>query len=634
MRLNRNYIRGILLLGFAALIAALSTTTTMAESGGFAGVCDNGAPAREQQYCHFFEYFRSTANTLDHRLADNLGVKDADDTRSIGLIIAIDKYPNQQDISAAKVDGDNLTQFLINDQQFDEVIVLRNSDATVSNINYFLLDYLVNRALDYHKKARLLIAYSGHGRPQNGAEKAAFLLSDIKIVDGSDFIFPMDEFSSDVDQLAKNYFQILTLINACYGGNIFTMTMSGGNADTTTSPGSYAITAGDNQHEVPALLPQRGSLFFDLIVDGVRRGVADTSYWEFFAAFDEKGRPIKRDGLTRTGALGNYLASAYAKINQLRPHVDLGFKTLATPWIGPAEKDVAQGGFFFLTDAEIGSPTDLAFAYGHATPPPIAVAENRTGTQSQSFSVPPGPVSSIKGMPGIKIFKQPGVYPVHGYDLSSQDGAVDWKDFVNANHPRFVYARAFGWRGVDSTFNDRLSNLIHYHVDHGAYLKYNFCVSPAGQFERLKAKVPSSPDTLPIAIELVTPSADQDRTQGLDELPCYQHVGVEKARQDILSLVRHVQDHYRKTPVIFGNRYNLQILTDSRFNDYMIWLAAYNATGNRLRGTNPWTLWQYGTEDVKGVGAGTTVDVFFGTEEQYASFKEGKGNIARQAVTQ
>ena len=162
MRL-KDQVQFFLLVSIALLTFAVPAVS---QTPAYSGVCPNGAPAREK-YCNFFVHFNNDSNSpLDIRIAEALEVKTASETRSIGLIVAIDKYPMIPggDISAAAVDAQRLQDFLIHEQKFDEVILLRNQDATIDNINYFLEDYLVNRPSDFNKKARLLIAYSGHGR--------------------------------------------------------------------------------------------------------------------------------------------------------------------------------------------------------------------------------------------------------------------------------------------------------------------------------------------------------------------------------------------------------------------------------------------------------------------------------------
>lgn len=666
--------------GLVGLVCTL--TSAAAQVPPYSGTCANGAPARQARYCRFFAHFNTDATApLDTRIADAVGVKTAAETRSIGIVITIDKYPNLpgHDIPAAAVDGTRLVNFLIDKQKFDEVIVLHNEDATVDNINYFLEDYLVNRAADFNKKARLLIAYSGHGRygKADGTADgiAAFVLSAANDVNGSANMYKMQEFASDIENLASRYFHVLTLINACYGGGFFRDGSPGGNADAFGKPGSYAITAGSANDLVPSLDPARGSVFFDLLIEGITQGTADPLYWDAYSLVSADGSKVQQSGLTRTLALTNYLTSAYIRIVRERASTDPGLR-LSDPWIGPAQSGIALGGFFFLSDRgsspamaaadaynEVATATPdnatgnaLTFGLGggltgatvpgitrsngypltsgapQSTNAPIGIASRPPASAVESYrtpiTVPLGPASSIVGRPDIKIFKAPDIYPVQGYDFSSADGQIDWQVFGAMSRPRFIYARAVGWNGPDTTFLERWSHIRALGIDRGAYLKYDFCQSPEEQLARLSRIVPVDQDTLPIAIEIVNPNGEDNH-----QLACLNAMGLESAKTAILKFASDLRAHYGKIPLLYGNRNNLSTFVDERADEFMIWLGSYGASGIQLRGRNPWTLWQYsGTLNVKGVGPNTTGEVFFGTGEQYDLFKEGQSNVALNAV--
>lgn len=641
-------------LKFGCIAVSLTAAAFGAEPEPYSGTCANGAPAHEAKYCPYFEHFDATPGSrqLDIRIKDALRVSDSSATRAIGLVIAIDSYPNMPNgnLPAAKVDGDRLVRFLIENQKFDEVIVLRNENASADNINYFLHKYLPNRATEFNKMARLLIAYSGHGRygTSDGQTDvpAAFVLSAAKDPGGFENMYRMQEFASAVEALAARYFHVLTLVNACYGGNFFTSGKPGGNPDTFVQRGSYALTAGSSDDFVLSLIPKRGSIFFDLIIEGVSTGEADPLYWEAYSVIGDDGERVQQKGLTRTLALTTYLSSSYAKIVRLNSKADSKFN-LSAPWIGPAQQGIAFGGFFFLSDRGNGGTMTAANAYGISPPPskpdkfgvpdavvtatatpvnlPQPTSKSRT---TEGIVVPPGPVSGIPGRPEIKIFKPPDIYPIKGFDLSSADGEIDWKTFSRENFPRFIYARAAGWAGPDQTFKNRWSNAKALQIDRGAYLKYDYCLSPADQMKRMAHIVPFEPDSLPVAIEIVHPKGESKR-----QLDCLQTIGTNQAKTGILDLASRIRDHYKKTPLLYGNRYNLATFLDDRSNEFMIWLGSYGATGVKLSGRNPWTLWQYsGTLNVKGVGPKTTGEVFFGTEAQYRLFKDGKGNVALRAI--
>lgn len=628
---------------WAVALLICSSGSLAQENSGYSGTCPNGAPAGDPRFCRFFVQFNTdSAKLLDVRIADALGVASANETRSIGLVISIDSYPNLPgyDVSAAGVDGTRLVSFLLNQQKFDEVILLRNGDATVENINYFLEEYLPNRADDFNKKARLLIAFSGHGRygTSDGTtdRRPAYLLSGVTDVNGSAHIYKMDDLASNVEALAGRYFHVLTLINACYGAGFF-KSGSAGNADAFSEPGSYAITAGARNDIVAAIDPSRGSLFFDLIIEGVTQGKADPLYWEAYEMVGLDGVPVLKKGLTRTQALSTFLTSSYARIRRQRTRFDANFK-LGNPWIGSAQKGDAPGGFFFLSERGNTAPMAAADNYEKAMSAirdPLASSVQLFGANNSFYrsrlievSVPIGPVSSIAGRPDIKIFKAPEVYPIKGYDLSSADGKTDWQALRTVRPPRFIYARAVGWAGPDWTFKEKWTAVKSLGIDHGAYAKYDFCRTPLEQLSRLTSIVPIDADALPLAIEIVHPKGEDKR-----QLQCLNAAGIEHAKKGILELAALVHGHYYKTPLLYGNRNNLSTFLDEGADEYMLWLGSYSATAKQMRGRNPWTLWQYsGSLDVKGIGKKTTGEVFFGTENQYVDFKKGLTNVALRAV--
>ncbi|MEV8518977.1 GH25 family lysozyme [Dyella marensis] len=647
-----------------ALLALLPAGPLRAQSppAPFEGTCPSGAPAKEH-YCAFFVRYNTGDGPLQAMVGDFLGVTEASQTRSVGLIIAIDDYPNLpgHNLTAAAVDARRLQDFLINDQHFDEVIVLRNADASAENINYFLEDYLPRHADDYKgsdgkSRARLLIAYSGHGRGRSPSAQPAFILSGATDPEGSDGIYKMTEFTGDVANLATHYFHVLTLINACFGANVFPSGSTGA-AASPTAPGSFIITAGSPNDEVQALIPSRGSLFFDLVVNSITQGEADPQSYQYYSS-NQDGSVQSAGTLTLTLALDSYLTAAFYRINAIQKKTDPAFHAISPPYFGPVQSGVAQGGFFFVANKPPGDPLASISPYLKPLAPgsPIETASigempPAPGLPSRSYafsprpasteatadqSVPVGPVSSIKGHPDIKIFKPPVIYPIKGYDLSSADGRIDWNAFARSPRPNFIYARALGWAGPDPTFADRWSHVKGLGIDRGAYIKFNFCLSVQDQLDQFQRLVEADPDMLPVGIELVTPSVDQ--SQGARQLACYQQLGAAQARERILQLAQGIKLQSRKTPILLGNSYNLSVLTDERSETYMIWLNAYgphNAISSKLklRGRNPWTMWQYsGTLPVPGIGAQTTGEVFFGTPLQYEAFRRGEGNVGLEAA--
>ena len=569
------------------------------------------------------------------------------------------------DLSAAAVDAQRLQDFLVDDQKFDEVIVLRNEEATVDTINYFLEDYLVHRAPDFNNNARLFIAYSGHGRfgTANGLAdtQAAFVLSGATDLNGYSNIYKMTAFAGDITALASRYFHVLTMINACYGGSVFQVS-GGGNPASYTEPGSYVLTAGGDKDVAVSVDPKRGSIFFDQFISGVKSGAADIAKRNSSSIVDEAGS-IKSIGIARTGPIFTYLTDQFEVIARARKRLTPPVP-LSPPWGGAVQIGVARGGLFFLTPSStppvaalgptVSQNTAAPFGGGSVSPkrilqPPSQPATPwktvdytapwmsvdpvplQTATTVQAApawgNVPPGPISSLPGRPDIKIFKDPDIYPVKGLDLSSNDGNVKWKELTDDFHPSFVYLRAIAWKGPDKRFHQNLQSAKELSLSYGAYLKFDFCLSAQQQLARFQDSFPPDPSALPTALELEQPEDDNH------QLACQKKLSSEQVKQAILDLGHSIETAYGKTPILYGNRAGLFKFNDTRFNRFMIWLGNYGRSDISMPGRNPWTLWQYtGTANIKGIGRKSTANVFFGTRLQFETFKLGIGNTALQAV--
>src|SRR5580692_9840431 len=123
-----------------------------------------GAEVDSKERCAFFAHYEPDGRKSDDRIVRNLQLTTGQSARSIAVIVGISNYDNKDySIPAAHVDVVNLTSFLVDKQQFDEVIVLEDKNATMDNIRYFLRKYALDRTSFYQGKVRFLFAYSGHG---------------------------------------------------------------------------------------------------------------------------------------------------------------------------------------------------------------------------------------------------------------------------------------------------------------------------------------------------------------------------------------------------------------------------------------------------------------------------------------
>ena len=275
--------RSALILG---LFGAAFTITSSEPVAQASVTCENGATVDVASRCAYFAQFGPEDEAPDPRIARNLNVGAGEFARTIAVVIAISKYRNPEyDLPAAKKDASKLREFLIQDQKFDEVIVLKNQAATIENIRYFLRTYAIQRASFYGGKIRFLFAFSGHGVPVQTVGDVAtsvgikpsvgLALSNARDDRDLENIYGLNELRPLFTDLAKNTYQFLALINACYGGAAFGFVLGGGDQNDIESRGSWGITAGPDDDRVISLGKGHPSLFFEKLIDGIESGDAD-----------------------------------------------------------------------------------------------------------------------------------------------------------------------------------------------------------------------------------------------------------------------------------------------------------------------------------------------------------------------
>lgn len=130
-------------------------------------------------------------------------------------------------------------------------------------------------------------------------------------------------------------------------------------------------------------------------------------------------------------------------------------------------------------------------------------------------------------------------------------------------------------------------------MDRGAYVVFDYCRSPSEQLAAAQDAVGAEPGELPLAIDVeFTGSVKRQEA-------CKDQLGTEGLRLAVIELAAGMKVWSGKTPVIYSSDIILRDLLDSRFEPYMIWLAA-TAKRDRPR-ISPFkakTLGRYGNTHV------------------------------------
>lgn len=603
--------RWLIFCGLLALASGtFSTTQVMAEDAS----CDSGALVRSVELCKYFIRYKNDDSPVDPRVQQQFGIDETTSARSIAIVVAIDHYTmDGADIPPAKVDGDNLTHFLVDNQKFDEVIVLRNEDATKDRIEYFLSDYVNAQRSLYQGHTRVLFAYSGHGTPNGNAEGASLVLSAASSNADLPNLFPLSELNQKLQQLSQYHFQSLSLINACYGGDLFGTSKPGGNLFVSNATGAHALTAG-SPNELVWSLPgtTSGSIFFDEIIKGVESGDADKANHVLLS--DGSGKtflvPVY---IIRLGNLVSYLTDAVRDLG-MNPETKQSY---GVPWLGSVGTDKPSiGAFFFL------GPENAQVAGSSASSKPntivLASASDINKSLGASFKFDTH-VTSIPSRPDIKVFNPPESYEVRGLDISHFN-AVDWAK-VRTHATDFIYIRATGIAGEDKKFRENWEGARQKHIVRGAYHYFGVCEEPEKQYVRIAKVVELQKGDLPIAIDVDWPPPISQQAK------CAKELGEVAVARRVVTLSALLKEHYGRTPVIYGNSEVFNDLLKDQLQSATIWLGERDKPmpEGKLAGTTPWIFWQF-TEKNKTPGFQGQIDasVFFGNSAQFKDFVDGK----------
>lgn len=200
-------------------------------------------------------------------------------------------------------------------------------------------------------------------------------------------------------------------------------------------------------------------------------------------------------------------------------------------------------------------------------------------------------------------------YPIHGVDVSSYQGKIDWKELA-AQDVRFAYIKATeGSSHRDRCFSDNWQAVSETDIKAGAYHFFSFESPGRTQAENFISAVPDAANALPPAVDL-----EYYGSYAGNPLPA------EKIAPELRDLLDALERHYGKRPIIYVTEPTYLQYVYTYFDDYDIWFRSVVTDppdGN-------WRFWQYTSrEQLKGYdGREKFIDmnVFLGTEEEWNIF--------------
>ncbi|UOQ54020.1 glycoside hydrolase family 25 protein [Hymenobacter cellulosivorans] len=204
-------------------------------------------------------------------------------------------------------------------------------------------------------------------------------------------------------------------------------------------------------------------------------------------------------------------------------------------------------------------------------------------------------------------------YSIHGIDVSSYQGKIDWKTVAEHN-VRFAFIKAS--EGVtlrDSRFPRNWKQARAAGIYRGAYHYFQPNYDGAKQANLFTRTVPLSPGDLPPVLDV--------------EAPEFHDVAV--MRRGVGTWLRLVERHYGVKPILYSNYSFYKRHLAGHFDDYPLWLAHYEVESPKLP-RDKWIIWQHSDEAyIPGIRGTVDFNVFQGNFENLLALRIPAARPAR-----
>ncbi|GAB3859518.1 hypothetical protein GCM10028822_36190 [Hymenobacter terrigena] len=196
-------------------------------------------------------------------------------------------------------------------------------------------------------------------------------------------------------------------------------------------------------------------------------------------------------------------------------------------------------------------------------------------------------------------------YSVHGIDVSSYQGHIDWPE-VARNRVRFAFIKASeGATLRDPRFARNWREARAAGVLCGAY--HYFLPNRDGkvQADLFAQTVPLAPGDLPPVLDV--------------EAANFHDVAV--LRREVARWLRLIEAHYGVRPILYSNHSFYKRHLAGHFDDYPLWLAHYEVEHPTLP-RSKWIIWQHSDEAyVPGIRGVVDFNVFQGNFESLQALR-------------
>lgn len=176
----------------------------------------------------------------------------------------------------------------------------------------------------------------------------------------------------------------------------------------------------------------------------------------------------------------------------------------------------------------------------------------------------------------------PSKYTIHGIDVSSYQGKIDWKKVKDMHedelHISFAFIKATeGLAHIDPYFRRNWHEAPKAGITCGAYHYFKPKRSGLWQARFFLQKVKPEKGDLPLVVDIEELSG----------------VSPAKMRKELTSFLDFIERKTGVRPLIYTNISFYQDYLQGYFDDYILWIAHYYKPELKVRGKVNWRFWQH-----------------------------------------
>jgi len=208
---------------------------------------------------------------------------------------------------------------------------------------------------------------------------------------------------------------------------------------------------------------------------------------------------------------------------------------------------------------------------------------------------------------------------IQGIDVSRWQGEIDWAKVKDAE-TRFAFIKATeGGDHLDPNFKRNWAEAKKAGVPRGAYHFVYWCRPAKDQVRWFKRHVPRDADALPPVLDVEWNGESES---------CGKKIPKEKALAKIREMLAGMQAHTGKKPILYTDITFHEDVLEGELNEYPYWLRSTAAPLAHRYEREKWEFWQFtATGRVPGITGDVDRNAFFGTEQEFAGWRQGRYDI-------